>query len=64
MKLIIGLLVLLSLYVSPVNAQVTDLDLRQVLELAEKASPTLKAAMNRENGARESSTIAESNLFP
>lgn len=40
------------------------LGLQQALKLAEDASPDLKAAMDREKEAMESSTIAEAGFFP
>ena len=45
-------------------AQTTELGLQQTLKLSEEASPDLKAAVNREKEAMESSTIAESGFFP
>src|ERR1700733_10384610 len=60
---VLGCLVLACL-TQGVYAQTDELGLQQTLRLAEEASPDLKAAVNREKEAMESSTIAESGFFP
>ncbi len=61
----ISLLVLLCLPIPAVGfSQTTELGLQQTLKLAEDTSPDLKAAMDREKEAVQSSTIAEAGFFP